>query len=67
MSRAEQSERVGLQPAEAIDVSPADVQGSRLAIGSTNAFARTGIKQSGGMNVYSAEQSERVGLSLQRQ
>ena len=39
------------EPAETIDGSPADVQGSRLAIGSTDTFARTGMKQSGGMNV----------------
>ena len=41
----------GAEPTETIDGSPADVQGSRLAIGSTDAFVRTGIKQSVGMNV----------------
>ena len=41
----------GAKPAETIDGSPADVQGSRLAIGSTNAFARTGKEQCGGINV----------------
>ena len=39
------------QPTETIDGPPADVQGSRLAIGSTNAFARTSKQQSGGINV----------------
>ena len=39
------------EPAETIDGSPIDIQGGRFAIGSTNAFVRTGIKQCGEVDI----------------